>query len=277
MSTPPPRGVGERPTPERRGPQGGQGFGPRGMMGGGPAEKSSNFKALGAALAPRARPRRLRVAAVLALGGGSVTLSVLGPRLLGDATNLIFSGVIGRSIPAGVSQGPSGRPAPPVREGDPRRPAPMRRTSPQAVSTSTTSARSSSSCSSSTSAPRWPATSRRGSRRWSGQRSVQRLRAKVQAKLARLPLSYFDRVPHGEILSRVTNDIDNISQTLQQTLSQIVTSLLTIVGVLVMMFLISPLLAVIALVTVPLSIVVATRIGKAAQPHFLAQWATTGS
>jgi len=74
----------------------------------------------------------------------------------------------------------------------------------------------------------------------------------------------------------VTNDIDNISQTLQQTLSQIVTSLLTIVGVLVMMFLISPILAVIALVTVPLSIVVATRIGKAAQPHFLAQWATTG-
>ena len=109
-----------------------------------------------------------------------------------------------------------------------------------------------------------------------GQRSVYRLRGKVESKLSRLPLSYFDRQPRGEILSRVTNDIDNISQTLQQTLSQIVTSLLTIVGVLVMMLLISPLLAVIALVTVPASIYVATRIGKRAQPHFLAQWATTG-
>jgi ATP-binding cassette subfamily B multidrug efflux pump len=78
--------------------------------------------------------------------------------------------------------------------------------------------------------------------------------------------------PRLRLLSRVTNDIDNISQ----TLSQIVTSLLTIVGVLVMMLLISPLLAVIALVTVPVSIFVATRIGKAAQPHFLKQWSATG-
>ena len=69
----------------------------------------------------------------------------------------------------------------------------------------------------------------------------------------RLPLRYFDRQPRGELLSRVTNDIDNISQSLQQTMSQLLTSLLTVVGVLVMMFVISPLLAVIALVTVPLS------------------------
>jgi ATP-binding cassette, subfamily B, multidrug efflux pump len=102
------------------------------------------------------------------------------------------------------------------------------------------------------------------------------LRAKVQAKLARLPLRYFDGQPRGEILSRVTNDIDNIAQSLQQTLSQVVTSLLTIVGVLVMMLLISPLLAVIALVTVPVSVVVATQIGKRSQPYFVKQWATTG-
>ena len=108
------------------------------------------------------------------------------------------------------------------------------------------------------------------------QRSVSGCAGKVQAKLSRLPLRYFDRQPLGEILSRVTNDIDNISQTLQQTLSQVVTSLLTIVGVLVMMFLISPLLAVIALVTVPASAVVATRIGKRSQPNFVAQWTTTG-
>ena len=69
------------------------------------------------------------------------------------------------------------------------------------------------------------------------QRAVFRLREQVQAKLSRLPLSYFDRQPRGEILSRVTNDIDNLGQSLQQTLSQLVTSLLTIVGVLTLMFL----------------------------------------
>jgi ATP-binding cassette subfamily B protein len=102
------------------------------------------------------------------------------------------------------------------------------------------------------------------------------LRRQSQAKLARLPLSYFDGQPHGEVLSRVTNDIDNLAQTLQQTLAQIVTSLLTIVGVLAMMFWISPLLAVIALVTVPVSVFVTTRIGKRAQPQFVKQWSTTG-
>src|ERR1700722_2531975 len=101
----PPAGVGERPTPARRGPQGAQGFGPRGFMGGGgPAEKSLNFKSSGLRLLRELSPEHLRVGAILALGGGSVTLSVLGPRLLGDATNLIFSGVIGRSIPAGASK-----------------------------------------------------------------------------------------------------------------------------------------------------------------------------
>ena len=71
----------------------------------------------------------------------------------------------------------------------------------------------------------------------------------------RLPLRYFDRVQRGELLSRVTNDVDNIGQTMQQTLSQVVISLLTVIGVLVMMFIISPLLAMIALVTIPLTIV----------------------
>ena len=88
------------------------------------------------------------------------------------------------------------------------------------------------------------------------QRTVLRLRTDVEDKLNRLPLRYFDKQPRGELLSRVTNDIDNVSQTLQQTLSQLLTSLLTVVGVLAMMFSISPLLALVALVTVPLSMVV---------------------
>src|SRR6185437_4984571 len=108
------------------------------------------------------------------------------------------------------------------------------------------------------------------------QRLVFSMREQVQAKLARLPLSYFDRQPRGEILSRVTNDIDNLAQSLQQTLSQLVISLFTIVGVLIAMFLISPLLAVIALVTVPVSVFAVARIGKRAQPQFVRQWSTTG-
>ncbi len=86
-----------------------------------------------------------------------------------------------------------------------------------------------------------------------------RLRDEVEDKLNRLPLRYFDRQPRGELLSRVTNDIDNVAQTLQQTLSQLLTSLLTVVGVLVMMFVVSPLLALIALVTIPLSVLVTER------------------
>src|SRR5660398_89546 len=101
------------------------------------------------------------------------------------------------------------------------------------------------------------------------QRSVYRLRQQAQAKLARLPLSYFDRQPRGEVLSRVTNDMDNVAQTLQQTLSQMVTSLLTIIGVLTMMVVISPLLALIAVVTVPVSVAVAGRIGRLAKPQFV--------
>jgi ATP-binding cassette subfamily B protein len=108
------------------------------------------------------------------------------------------------------------------------------------------------------------------------QRAVFDLRAQAQAKLSRLPLSYFDRQPRGEVLSRVTNDIDNLQQSLAQTLSQILTSLLTIVGVLIVMVVISPLLAIIALVTVPVSIWVAAQIGKRAQPQFIKQWGSTG-
>jgi ATP-binding cassette subfamily B protein len=109
-----------------------------------------------------------------------------------------------------------------------------------------------------------------------GQRTVYALREQVEMKLSRLPLRYFDKQPRGEILSRVTNDIDNISQTLQQTMSQLLGSTLTIIGVLVVMFWISPVLAVIALVTVPITVFVAAKIGKKAQPQFIAQWASTG-
>ncbi|WP_432091912.1 ABC transporter ATP-binding protein [Streptomyces sp. NRRL F-5630] len=105
---------------------------------------------------------------------------------------------------------------------------------------------------------------------------IRRLREDVQAKLSRLPLSYFDRRQRGEVLSRATNDMDNLQQTLQQTLGQLVNSVLTIIGVLAVMFWISWLLALVALVTVPLSALVATRVGKRSQPQFVRQWKSTG-
>ncbi|TDT17186.1 ATP-binding cassette subfamily B protein [Ilumatobacter fluminis] len=109
------------------------------------------------------------------------------------------------------------------------------------------------------------------------QRSMFRLREAVENKLHSLPISYIDRQERGDLLSRVTNDIDNLAQSLQQTTSQIVTSLLTLIGVTVMMFTISPLLAVIALVTVPTSVWLMKVISKRARPRFIAQWGHTGS
>ncbi|MFY8238890.1 MAG: ABC transporter ATP-binding protein, partial [Ilumatobacteraceae bacterium] len=109
------------------------------------------------------------------------------------------------------------------------------------------------------------------------QRTMFTLRADVEAKIHRLPLSYIDQHSRGDLLSRVTNDIDNISQSLQQSLSQLITSLLTIVGVLVMMLVLSPLLALIALITVPLSIGAMKQIANRSKKKFIAQWAQTGA
>ncbi|HZU12350.1 MAG TPA: ABC transporter ATP-binding protein [Chloroflexota bacterium] len=103
------------------------------------------------------------------------------------------------------------------------------------------------------------------------QRTVYALRRDVDAKLARLPLRFFDARTHGEILSRVTNDVDNIATTLQQSLTQLISSIVTIVGVIIMMLTISPLLTVIVLVTLPLYGVVTTVIAKRSQQYFAAQ------
>jgi ATP-binding cassette subfamily B protein len=106
---------------------------------------------------------------------------------------------------------------------------------------------------------------------------VYRLRNQVAEKLSRLPLRYFDSHPRGDILSRVTNDIDNIANTLQQTLTQIITAFLTVVMVLAMMFWIDWVLATISLLTVPLSVVITVAIAKRSQKQFAAQWERTGA
>jgi ATP-binding cassette, subfamily B, multidrug efflux pump len=109
------------------------------------------------------------------------------------------------------------------------------------------------------------------------QRTALKLRIEVDEKLGRLPLRYFDSHPRGDLLSRVTNDIDNIQQSLQQSLTQLITALLTIVGVLIMMLLISPILAVVSLLAVPASLFVTIFIVRRSQRQFVAQWASTGA
>src|SRR5699024_4836186 len=109
------------------------------------------------------------------------------------------------------------------------------------------------------------------------QRTLTKIRGKIQRKLSRVPLSYVDSRQRGELLSRMTNDVDNLAQTLQQTLSQLITAVLTIVSVLTMMIIISPLLALVAVVTVPLSGIIVARIAKRSQPEFIEQWRRTGS
>lgn len=107
-------------------------------------------------------------------------------------------------------------------------------------------------------------------------RTMWRLREDVEAKINRLPLSYFDKVQRGELISRVTNDIDNITQTMQQSLSGALTSVLTVVGVLVMMFSISWQLALVALVSLPLMAVIFGVIGPRSQKAFGIQWRKVG-
>ena len=108
------------------------------------------------------------------------------------------------------------------------------------------------------------------------QKTVYNMRKEVDEKLARLPLKFFDVRTHGEILSRVTNDFDNISTTLQQSLTQLITSIVTIFGVVVMMLTISPLLTLIVVLTLPLYVLVTMNIAKHSQKNFAAQQKSLG-
>jgi ATP-binding cassette, subfamily B, multidrug efflux pump len=250
--------------------------GPPWMTMGMPAEKSMNFGPSAKRLLRRLVPERALALVVLALAVSSVTLMVLGPRILGHATDIVFRGFIGDRLPAGLSVDQVVRQA--QARGDDNYAALIRRMDVVpgqgidftalghllllALGVYLGGAVLS----------------------WlqgyvlNGvvQRTVLRLRDDVEDKLNRLPLPYFDQQPRGEVLSRVTNDIDNISMTLQQTMSQLLTSLLTVVGVVTMMFVISPLLALIALVTIPLSVLLTKAIARRSQGQFVAQWRHTG-
>jgi ATP-binding cassette subfamily B multidrug efflux pump len=241
-----------------------------------PAEKASNFSASAKRLLGTLRPERFWLTLVLVFAVASVALSVIGPRLLGEGTNLIFAGVVSKQLPAGVSKADviAGLRA----SGDDSKAdmlGAMTLTPGVGIDFAALS-----------SVLLWALAlyvlaSAFG---WMQayvlngvvQRTVYRLREQIEAKIHRLPLRYFDSIQRGELLSRVTNDVDNISQSLQQSISQVVSSLLTVLGVLVMMFLLSPLLALIALVTIPLTLGTTLLIAKRSQKLFVAQWKNTG-
>ncbi|HEX6969923.1 MAG TPA: ABC transporter ATP-binding protein [Micromonosporaceae bacterium] len=258
------------------GPHGRGGGGPH-FMAGMPAEKSANFGPSAKRLIGRLRPYRLRLTAIIGLAVASVALSVLGPKVLGHATDLIFSGLIGRQLPEGV---PLDQAVAEARAAGNDRFADMLSAMDVVPGTGIDFTRLGQVL-----LLALGLYLAAGVLAWLQgyllndvvQQSVKRLRAEVEDKINQLPLPYFDRQPRGELLSRVTNDIDNIAQSLQQTLSQLLTSLLTVVGVLAMMFVISPLLAVVALIAVPLSVLVTRQIAKRSQRQFIAQWTHTGA
>ena len=258
-------------------------YGPPATGGGGrmwgqarPVEKSLHFFPSLKRLFGHLAPERLILALVVLLAVAGIVMNVLGPKILGMATDVIFTGVLGKNLPSGA-------------------------TKEQVVA----ALRAQGKNTFADMVERLNVIPGHGIDfvlleklllvalglylvaslfLWlqgyllngAVQRSIYSLRSQVEEKVNRLPLSYFDKQTRGELLSRVTNDIDNISQSLQQTLSQLLTSLLTVIGVTVMMLVISPVLALIALVTIPVSILVITVIGRRSQRLFIQQWKTTG-
>ena len=242
-----------------------------------PAAKSKNFRASFRRLLGQLRPEAPRIAAVVVFAVGSVLFAVLGPKILGDAINRVFEGVLSTRFPAGVTQAQAVALLRAQGENQLADMLAAMHLTPGVgidfgalgelllilVGMYVLS-----------SLFNWvQAYIMAGVT----QRTVYRLRRDVDRKLGRLPLRYFDGHPRGDVLSRVTNDIDNIGQSLQQSLTQLITALLTIVGVLIVMLLISPILAVISLLAVPASMAVTIFIVKRSQKQFVVQWASTGT
>ncbi|MCM2414260.1 ABC transporter ATP-binding protein [Streptomyces sp. RKAG290] len=251
------------------------GPGGRMMAGGAPTERSMDFKGSSKRLLKRFAVEKTTLYVMLLAGALSVALSVVGPKILGKATDLVFAGVVGRQMPEGTSKEQAIEGLHKTNSGLADMLSKVDFTPGQGMDFDAIGHVLLAALAVYVGAGLLMLVSTRLSIRVIN-RVVFQMREDIQTKLSRLPLSYFDRQKRGEVLSRATNDIDNISQTMQQTMGQLINSLLTIVGVLIMMFWISPLLALVALVTVPLSVVVATKVGKRSQPQFVQQWKVTG-
>jgi ATP-binding cassette, subfamily B, multidrug efflux pump len=271
--------VSERPQQRPAGPMGRGPMGRGGFMGPGmmpPAARSKDFRGSAVRLAARLRPELPKLLVVFACAIASVAFMIVGPKILGHAINVLFEGVIQRRLPSGTTQAQviaalrargrtqladllSGMTLRPGAGIDDARIESILALLALVYVLSAGFA--------------WV---QQYVMAGVAQRTMYRLREDVDRKLARLPLRYFDDHPRGDLLSRVTNDIDNIAQTLQQSLTQVVTSVFTILGVLIMMLTISPLLALVSLVAVPLSFVVTVLVARRSQKQFAAQWRKTG-
>jgi ATP-binding cassette, subfamily B, multidrug efflux pump len=208
-----------------------------------PTEKSKDFGATLRRLFEQMGPERWGGLAVVVLALSSVSLYVLGPKILGEATNIVFDGLRSPSHHIDFTH--------------------LHQVLELVIALYVASSVLS----------------------WlqayllAGvvQRSMYRLREDVEAKLNRLPLKYVDQTPRGDLLSRVTNDIDNISQSLQQTLSQMLTSTLQVVGVLIMMFYIDWKLALFGAITIPIALLLVRFVASMSRTQFMQQWRRTGS
>ena len=284
MSGPAGRPAGAPGMGRPRGGPGGPGGGPGAHMGMlASTAKATQFGPSFRRLMGELRPESWKVLGVFLLAVVSVTLAILGPKLIGNAMNVIFAGALGLQMGqapqlAGMTHDQA---VAALQAAGLTTQADMLAAYPTAVPGTGIDF---------TLLAQWlliaagvyiasSIFSWGQSYIMAGvtQRTVYRLRERVDKKLSTLPLAYFDRESRGDILSRVTNDIDNISQTLQQSLTQLITSLLTVVGVLIMMLTISPLLAFFSVLVVPASMIVAMVIAKRSQVQFAAQWERTGN
>ena len=253
----------------------GAGMGRPGL--GQPPERSKDLRGTVRRLLARLRPERVRLVIVLVFGVISVAFLVMGPKILGTATNVLFDGVVGKQLPAGITKAQAVALLRAHGQGQLADMISGMNITPGAGTDITQLGRVLG-----LAALVYLLGAAFG---WGQgfimagitQRTMYGLRREVEEKLARLPLRYFDSHPHGDILSRVTNDIDNLTTTLQQGLNQLLTSVLTIIGVMGMMFWISPLLAAVSVITIPLALAVTFLIARRSQVQFADQWDRTGT
>ncbi|HEY9304193.1 MAG TPA: ABC transporter ATP-binding protein [Mycobacterium sp.] len=241
-----------------------------------PNQRSRDFKGSAARLVKRLAPQRRTAVAVIVLGIAGTVIGVVVPRILGHATDLLFSGVLGRRLPAGITKAQAVAAArahgnntfADLLSGT--NVVPGRGVDFDAVAQTLTLA--------------FVMYVVAALLVWAQarllnvtvRRTLQALRDEVEDKLHRLPLAYFDSRQRGEVLSRVTNDIDNLQTSLSMTITQLLSAVLTVVTVLAMMLSISPLLTAITMLTVPLALVATRAIAQRSQRLFVAQWTNTG-
>ena len=242
-----------------------------------PAERVRDLRGTLRRLVARLRPERAWLAAAGLLGVASVGFMVAGPKILGNATNILFDGIVGKHLPAGMTQA---QVIALMRARGEGQLASMLGGMSITPGVGVDITRLGQVLGLAALVYLLGAAFNFGQGYIMAgitQRAMYGLRREVEDKLARLPLRYFDSHPHGDILSRVTNDIDNLTTTIQQGLSQLLTSVLTVAGVLGMMFWISPLLAAVCVIVVPLALVITFVIARRSQVQFAAQWDETGA